>query len=76
MSNCVRSRPHNKLTLRTDHYLGVDVGTGSARVCIVDSAGDIKALATENIGIWQPETGYYVSILPGRILKIRNYRLR
>jgi ribulose kinase len=26
-----------------DHYIGIDVGTGSARACIIDSSGDIKA---------------------------------
>ncbi|KAN0110266.1 ribitol kinase [Hyaloscypha variabilis] len=40
--------PHNDLNPHVDHYIGIDVGTGSAR-----------ALATENIGLWQPETGYY-----------------
>lgn len=47
------------LTLQ-DHYIGVDVGTGSARACIIDETGDIKALASENIKLWQPENGYYV----------------
>ena len=37
------------------------MGTGSARACIIDETGDIKALASENIKLWQPETGYYVS---------------
>ena len=43
-----------------DHYLGIDVGTGSARACIIDGKGDIVGLASENIGLWQPEQGYYV----------------
>ncbi|KAH8122756.1 FGGY-family pentulose kinase [Trichoderma asperelloides] len=42
-----------------DHYIGIDVGTGSARACIIDETGDIKALASENIKLWQPENGYY-----------------
>lgn len=51
--------PHNDLNPHIDHYIGIDVGTGSARACIIDQTGDIKALATENIGLWQPEQGYY-----------------
>ena len=47
-----------------DHYLGIDVGTGSARACIIDGKGDIVGLASENIGLWQPEQGYYVIPLP------------
>ena len=43
-----------------DHYIGIDVGTGSARACIINSRGDIVGLASENIGLWQPEHGYYV----------------
>lgn len=54
--------PGKTLTVAVqDHYIGIDVGTGSARACIIDSTGDIKALASENIGLWQPQTGYYVS---------------
>ncbi|KOS22600.1 putative sugar kinase [Escovopsis weberi] len=41
------------------YYIGIDVGTGSARACIIDDSGDIKALAAEEIRLWQPEPGYY-----------------
>lgn len=46
-----------------DHYLGIDVGTGSARACVIDGKGDIVGLASENIGLWQPQQGYYVGSL-------------
>jgi len=52
--------PHNEIHVQQDHYIGIDVGTGSARACIMNSKGDIVGLASENIGLWQPETGYYV----------------
>ncbi|KAK8086948.1 sugar kinase [Apiospora phragmitis] len=42
-----------------DYFIGIDVGTGSARACLIDSTGDIKALASEAIKLWQPQTGYY-----------------
>lgn len=29
----------------------------------MNSHGDIVGLASENIGLWQPQTGYYVSIV-------------
>ncbi|KAI1494640.1 Nup93/Nic96-domain-containing protein [Biscogniauxia mediterranea] len=45
--------------LPKDHYIGIDVGTGSARACLIDSTGDIKALASEAIKLWQPQQGYY-----------------
>ncbi|KAI9833686.1 MAG: hypothetical protein M1826_006777 [Phylliscum demangeonii] len=41
------------------HYLGIDVGTGSARACIINVHGEIKGLASHEIGLWQPQVGYY-----------------
>ncbi|KAF2860271.1 Pentulose kinase [Piedraia hortae CBS 480.64] len=41
------------------NYIGIDVGTGSARACIMNNKGDIVGMASENIGLWQPEPGYY-----------------
>ncbi|KAL2415783.1 D-ribulokinase [Exophiala dermatitidis] len=55
--NSVDSR--NEVHVQMDHYIGIDVGTGSARACIINEAGDIVGLASENIGLWQPQTGYY-----------------
>lgn len=52
--------PRDELLIHQDHFIGIDVGTGSARACIIDSNGDIVGLASENIGLWQPQTGYYV----------------
>lgn len=46
-------------TEQVEHYIGIDVGTGSARACIMNDHGDIVGLASENIGLWQPQTGYY-----------------
>ncbi|KAJ0422538.1 FGGY family of carbohydrate kinase [Aspergillus carlsbadensis] len=51
--------PRDDILLQVDHFIGIDVGTGSARACIIDGKGDIVGLASENIGLWQPQTGYY-----------------
>jgi hypothetical protein len=52
----------NEVHVQMNHYIGIDVGTGSARACIINEAGDIVGLSSENIGLWQPETGYYVRL--------------
>lgn len=50
------------------HFIGIDVGTGSVRACIVNFAGDIVGLASKDIGLWQPQQGYYVRLLPLQVL--------
>lgn len=46
------------------YYIGIDVGTGSARACLIDHHGEIVDVASENIGLWQPEQEYYVRDIP------------
>lgn len=59
--------PRNEIRPQVDHYIGIDVGTGSARACIMNDQGDIVGLASENIGLWQPQTGYYVILSHDRV---------
>ncbi|ERT00023.1 ribitol kinase [Sporothrix schenckii 1099-18] len=40
-----------------DYYIGVDVGTGSARACVINAAGEIKGLASEDIRLWKASYG-------------------
>lgn len=39
--------------------MGVDVGTGSARACVINSTGDILAVTTQAITKWEPKQGYF-----------------
>ncbi|KUJ15478.1 Pentulose kinase [Mollisia scopiformis] len=41
------------------HYIGLDVGTGSARAYIIDSEGELVGHASENIQQWQSRPGCY-----------------
>lgn len=52
----------------SSYYIGIDVGTGSARACIIDDDGEIVGLASEDIGTWQPQQGHYVSLNLSAIL--------
>lgn len=52
----------SRVSVQANNYIGIDVGTGSARVCIINANGDIIGLASEGIGLWQPQQGFYVSI--------------
>lgn len=50
------------MQVKKGYYIGIDVGTGSARACIIDHNGDIVGLASKEIGLWQPEQEYYVCL--------------
>jgi FGGY-family pentulose kinase len=39
-------------------YLGVDVGTGSARAGVFDAQGGLRGAASEPIATWRPETDF------------------
>ncbi|KAL4744131.1 hypothetical protein BDV11DRAFT_210791 [Aspergillus similis] len=49
----------SKMQIKPGYYIGIDVGTGSARACIIDHNGDIVGLASKDIGLWQPEQQHY-----------------
>lgn len=40
-------------------FVGVDVGTGSARAALVASDGRVLEQAVQTIQTWNPEPGYY-----------------
>ncbi|KAK9464057.1 uncharacterized protein V1516DRAFT_669439 [Lipomyces oligophaga] len=41
------------------YYVGIDVGTGSARACIIDNSGEILAMASKAIQQWNPRPNFY-----------------
>src|SRR5690606_3849172 len=53
----------NKVKQKMAHYIGIDVGTGSARACLIDESGEMLALATRQIRTWNEKADYYVGAL-------------
>ena len=42
-----------------EHYVGVDVGTGSVRAALVASDDTVVQTAVEPIEIYRPQAGFY-----------------
>lgn len=42
-----------------DHYIGIDVGTGSARACVINHEGNIVGLASQDIKTCKPHPEFY-----------------
>lgn len=42
-----------------EYFVGVDVGTGSARACVIDSSGEILAVITQAITKWEPKPDFF-----------------
>ena len=44
----------------TAHYIGLDVGTGSVRACLINEQGDIISVAVADIRTWHEKADFYV----------------
>lgn len=41
------------------YFIGVDVGTGSARAALVSTEGKIRDICVKEIKTWNPQSDYY-----------------
>ncbi|KIJ70361.1 hypothetical protein HYDPIDRAFT_143648 [Hydnomerulius pinastri MD-312] len=48
------------MSSKTQCYIGVDIGTGSARACLVDATGHIKASSTQDTRTWRDENDHRI----------------
>lgn len=45
--------------LKQQYFIGVDVGTGSARAALVNSNGKVLKSFVKNIQTWNPQPDHY-----------------
>jgi hypothetical protein len=50
---------------RMDFYIGLDIGTGSIRACLIDGEGEILSVAIKDTKTWHERPDYYVCRLGG-----------
>jgi len=61
------------------YFVGVDVGTGSARAALVDGTGRILKKSTNAIQTWNPEENFYQQSSEDiwqsccKVVRVRNY---
>src|SRR5947207_167283 len=45
-----------------EHFIGLDVGTGSSRACLINESGDVLSVAVKEFRTWHERADYYVSL--------------
>lgn len=48
-----------KMSENMDFFVGVDVGTGSARAALVSQWGKVERVAVQEIKTWNPQVDFY-----------------
>ena len=50
----------SSMSTEKNYYIGVDIGTGSARACLVDASGHIAASDTQDTKTWRDENDHRI----------------